>query len=500
VLFGSLSAFTLIAGFAATGPYMQARRDELGCDAPCIGSMTSASSLLRLVGAMVVGRLSDTMGRRAMLWLGVLGCGLSLLIAATIDSLVGMWLSAIPASLLNHNASVLKALFADYASEGGLADVEVASAMGKLGMAIGASFMLGPALASLTASSYHDALLLAAGSVCLSALCVAALPAVKPTKPTTIGAGGISALAPGSTAPAPGGSALAHVRQQLVHFFSLPVLQTGGARLIVAIRLFAGLAFNVYQVVWSVSLKARFDFGPRDYGVFMGIVGFSYALSQGFVARALIRRARGEASGRNGGSVAGGGEGSRAGSLLCNLPPGPHRSSLLPPLPPRPPPLLRPLPPLLSLCPSASAAGNTGPLALACICCLGLGRPIALWVQSLTAVYAMMVVMVMALGVLNTLISSACASLATGDELGGLFGMLDAVENSSGIVGPLLGGQLARFGSGVPLAVVVGCYVANFVLIALFYHRHVILAHPVGARVEAEAAGAEQPNGKKKTS
>jgi hypothetical protein len=102
-------------------------------------------------------------------------------------------------------------------------------------------------------------------------------------------------------------------------------------------------------------------------------------------------------------------------------------------------------------------------------------------------VYGAFVLMVMALGVLNTLISSACASLASGEQLGGLFGVLDSVENLAGIFGPLLGGQLARVGPAAPLAVVVGCYVINAALIACFYHEHVVLA-PARAAL-AEKAG-----------
>lgn len=114
----------------------------------------------------------------------------------------------------------------------------------------------------------------------------------------------------------------------------------------------------------------------------------------------------------------------------------------------------------------SSPAGNTVSLALACVVSLGVGRPLALWTARIEVVYGAFVLMVMALGVLNTLISSACASLADGEQLGGLFGVLDAVENLAGIFGPLLGGQLARLSPAAPLAVVVGCYAVNAALIA----------------------------------
>ena len=47
--------------------------------------------------------------------------------------------------------------------------------------------------------------------------------------------------------------------------------------------------------------------------------------------------------------------------------------------------------------------------------------------------------MVISLGVMNTAITSACSNLAEGDQLGGLFGVLESVESVAGIVGPSLG-------------------------------------------------------------
>ncbi|KAJ1623220.1 major facilitator superfamily domain-containing protein [Pavlovales sp. CCMP2436] len=346
-----------------------------------------------------------------MLWLGLVGTALSLFISFTMDTLDGMWLAAIPSSLLNHNASVLKALFADYAADAKLNDVDRVSAMGKLGMAVGASFMVGPALSTVLASSYQGALRIAAVAACISAIFFAMLPPVSASVTSSMAMAKLPKREPGST----------QILSTLQNFFHLPVLKTGGARLIIAIRLFAGLAFNIYQVLWQSSLKLRFAFGPSDYAIFAGVVGLSYALSQGLVARELIRRSK----------------------------------------------------------------GNPTALALCCVVLLGIGRPLALWTHDIRVVYVVFTFMVMALGVLNTLISSACANLATGDEVCGLFGFLDAVENVTGIIGPLLGGTLASAaGPGATLAVVVGMYVLNFAIIALFYNTHVVLAQPAAKKFD----------------
>jgi hypothetical protein len=46
-------------------------------------------------------------------------------------------------------------------------------------------------------------------------------------------------------------------------------------------RFAMGLAFNIFMTVWTVSLKSRFEFGPKDHAYFMGWIGLWYALSQG---------------------------------------------------------------------------------------------------------------------------------------------------------------------------------------------------------------------------
>ena len=83
--------------------------------------------------------------------------------------------------------------------------------------------------------------------------------------------------------------------------------------------------------------------------------------------------------------------------------------------------------------------------------------------------------MVISLGVLNTAITTACSGLAEGDQLGGLFGVLESVESTAGIIGPTLGGLISsQYGSSGALAAVLACYGTAFVLCGLFFRAHVI--------------------------
>ena len=460
VLLLSIAIFTAVSASAVTFPFMQTRRDALGCDALCQGGQTSLRSGLALVGAALIGRASDRFGRAPMLWLGTAASLLSLGINGWLDTLSGMWLSIVPLALLNQNFSVAKALVSDYIDEQGGSDAERAGAVGKLGMALGFSFMAGPLLATLLVKSYTQALRLSAIGILLSAVLLLMLPAPKPApKPVPNGTNGANGngLAkwwssftkkengtskPGlSHSPSVGGTLSAHAPPSGAHkadglrgFLTMPVLRTRGAQLLMALRLLMALAFHMFMPVrqasiepccsrdprshappsnpqvWQVSIKTRFDFGPSDHAKFMGLIGLTYALSQGLVAKPLIK----------------------------------------------------------------TFEKDPTKLLLCCILFLGGARPFALWTSSILVVYALYVPMVISLGVMNTAITSACSNLAEGDQLGGLFGVLESVESVAGIVGPSLGGALSAYGgpSGA-LAAVVSCYSLAFGITAAFFKREV---------------------------
>ena len=232
VLYGSMLCFMSVSAAAVTFPFAQTRRDALGCDALCQGGQTSLRSGLTLVGAALVGRASDRFGRIPMLWMGTAASLCSLAISATDDSLRGLWISIVPVALLNNNFSVCKALFSDYIDEASGTDAEKAGAVGRLGMAVGLSFMAGPLIGANLVSGYRDALLVSAVLTTASAFFIFALPKAARRAP---------AAAPGSASP------LSALRA----FISLPVLRTRGAQLLMAIRVLMALAFHMFAPAWQ---------------------------------------------------------------------------------------------------------------------------------------------------------------------------------------------------------------------------------------------------------
>ena len=261
--------FVSMAAMASTMPYTQSKRDAVGCDALCVGAMTSARSALSLVGAPLVGRLSDAAGRKAALGVASGASLASSLLLARASTRAGLWAALAPSALLGHSYDALKATLAD--AHQGVGDAELAGAQGALGMAAGVGF-LGVAAGGALATPARSAAV-ALFAFFFAALCVAfALPRG-------------AAPAKAKAKAAPGGFVAA-----VAELARLPSARSPGGLVVLSLRLVMGLSFHIFMAVWQTSLKARFpDFGPSDHAKFMGFIGLGYAASQGLVSKPAIR-------------------------------------------------------------------------------------------------------------------------------------------------------------------------------------------------------------------
>jgi MFS family permease len=75
---------------------------------------------------------------------------------------------------------------------------------------------------------------------------------------------------------------------------------------------------------------------------------------------------------------------------------------------------------------------------------LGCGRFLAYQTDSIAVVYALFGLIIVALGLINTIFTADTSKIASPNELGGLFGVLSSVESLAGITGPMLGGLFSK--------------------------------------------------------
>jgi MFS transporter, DHA1 family, tetracycline resistance protein len=409
VRFGTISlALVVLAGSLTMGHY-QGQRDELGCDSVCVGSMTSARSVLALVGSTLIGKASDSKildkfggARRMCLFLGVVASAVGVAASFMASSIRGLWISMVPSALMQQNFNVLKALFGEYHDSSSSAS-ERAGSVGMLGMAAGLAFMVGPLAGTKLLKTYQNASI--AALVCLGIAFAAILLLPSP---------------PNNSQPKEVNKELKDkpVKRSFLPDL-VPAARTPAAFFIMTARMCMGLAFHIFQTIWTVALKTKFNFGPDDYGKFFGFIGLSFAISQGFVAKYLLKQL------------------------------------------------------------GKTHKGRTN-LLLVCALILGGGRLLVYQTSSINVVYGLYGVIIMALGVVNTIFAADTSQIADPEDLGGLFGILGSVESMAGIIGPVVGGFLAKLPmEQAPLYAVVFLYGTVFAMVFFGY------GSVVGAQTEA---------------
>jgi MFS family permease len=422
--------------------HKQSRLDALGCDALCNGYMTSVRSALTVIGSTWIGRLSDSTSfhqvggaRRFLLGVGAMASAVGIVMAATATSLTVLWWSLIPGALLQHNFNILKALLGSYQEKEEKEEVvddddraakqaaKRASSVGTLGMAAGLGFMIGPPLGSRLCETYEQASIVAL--VFLGAAMVTILFLPEPTPAATT-------LKPVSTS-----TVTEAEPSSLSSYWKVPTLiplslRTPPVLFLMTCRTCMALAFHIFNILWTATLKTRFGFGPKDYGTFFGYIGLVFALSQGFGAKWVLQR-------------------SGAGSSI------------------------------------------TKRMQLLAVCCilLGGGRCLLYLTHSLVVVYMIYGGIITALGVVNTVFNADTSQVAPPHELGSLFGLLASVETLAGIAGPIVGGALTRLHPTIaPLIAVAVLYGIVLVLI-LWNYESTLMTSPLSLTTTSSAAASK---------
>ena len=148
-------------------------------NASLLGSLETAYGAGQMLGAVVMGRLSDLQGRRMVLLLSFTGaaCGYSLTAVATTPAL--LLVSRVPVGLAKQTVTVSRAIIADCCDAGR----ERSASFAKMIAAIGVGYSIGPLAGSWLADATHDtvpAFVAATLFVLLGVLVFVALPETSP--------------------------------------------------------------------------------------------------------------------------------------------------------------------------------------------------------------------------------------------------------------------------------------------------------------------------------
>jgi len=136
-----VTIFIDLLGFGIIIPLLPFYAESFGANALTVGLLSSSFSLMQFLFAPVWGRLSDRVGRRPIILLGLLGSSVSYLIFGLANSLVVLFIARIAAGIAGANIPTAQAFIADTT-----APENRAKGMGLVGAAFGLGFIFGPAV------------------------------------------------------------------------------------------------------------------------------------------------------------------------------------------------------------------------------------------------------------------------------------------------------------------------------------------------------------------
>lgn len=161
--------FIDLLGFGVILPLLPYYAETFDASNAVVGLLIASYSAAQLVGAPVLGRLSDRFGRRPVLLASIFGTLVGFVMLGLANSLLMLFTSRLLDGLTGGNISVARAYIADITD-----DENRARGMGVIGAAFGLGFVIGPAVGGMLSAGERYALpaFVAAGLAALNLIAV----------------------------------------------------------------------------------------------------------------------------------------------------------------------------------------------------------------------------------------------------------------------------------------------------------------------------------------
>lgn len=251
--------FIDLLGFGLILPLLPYYAETFGATPTVVGLLVASYAAAQLLGAPVLGRLSDRYGRRPILLVSIFGTVIGFMLLGVAKTLIILFISRILDGLTGGNISVAQAYITDITDE-----KNRAKGLGMIGAAFGLGFIIGPAAGgALSVYGYAVPAFVAAGLAMLN------LIAVFFWLPESLTAARRAEIAKRSSRAS----------------FSLSALWTALNRPRVGplfnIRFFFGLAFAIFQTVFALYAQYRFNLSAVQTGFVLTYVGVLSVIVQG---------------------------------------------------------------------------------------------------------------------------------------------------------------------------------------------------------------------------
>ena len=283
-----LVVFVDLLGFSLILPLLPYYAEQYGANAIVIGLLTASYAAAQLVGAPILGRLSDQHGRRPILLVSIAGTILGFVLLALAEPLGTALGTALGGALVTVNTCVMAILFVSRILDGltggnisvaqaYISDISTPEnrnkALGLIGAAFGLGFIIGPAIGGFLSTYGY------------------AVPAWAAAILATINWVAVYLFLPESITP--------ERRAELAHRpqpkFSLGALSMALRRPRVSplfhVRFFFGLAFSMFQTIFALYAAGYpLNLSVQNTAYVLTYVGLLAVFTQGFAIGKLAKR------------------------------------------------------------------------------------------------------------------------------------------------------------------------------------------------------------------
>ncbi len=262
-----LVVFIDLLGFSLILPLLPFYAESFGANAFLVGLLVAIYAAFQLVGAPILGRLSDRFGRRPILLISVAGNMIGFILLAVAQNLPMLFFARALSGLTGGNISVAQAYISDVTDE-----KNRARGLGMIGAAFGLGFIIGPASGGILSQWGFSVPAFVSAVIGLINLVL-----IYFWLPESLNAEKKAAISISQQPKLSFRSLTEALRRPYVG----PLLST---------RFLFGLAFSLFQTIFALYGQYRFALNSQTTGYVLAYVGLISVIVQGFIVGRLTNR------------------------------------------------------------------------------------------------------------------------------------------------------------------------------------------------------------------
>ena len=266
-----LIVFIDLLGFSLILPLLPYYAKTFQANSFITGLLVASYALAQLIGAPLLGRLSDRYGRRPVLLVSIFGTFLGFLLLGFATSLWMLFVSRIVDGLTGGNLSIAQAYITDVTDA-----KDRSKGLGLIGAAFGIGFIIGPVAGGVLSQWGYAVPAFVAAAVSFVNLILV-----------------YSWLPESLTAEMRAERNAAGLQRPAVTFGALlNALKRPFSGSLLITRFFFGLAFAIFQTIFSLYALLKFNLNARDTGFVLAYVGVLSVITQGFLVGKITSKVR----------------------------------------------------------------------------------------------------------------------------------------------------------------------------------------------------------------